>query len=156
MSHWYCPIHSYWNNKIHKSAEFSTFHSQECWWTNSSLTLIFHVPENPKSRQPGLLIIASVQLQKLGLLSVIIHHMQPQGKRPFLFQICLQWDPNPGVLLFRSPAALMHYHTNKNETGPCVQLSKGQKGCKAHITENPQVSYRQKMQLTPQISSDNG
>lgn len=55
--------------------------------------------------------------------SIIIHQMWPQGKRPFLFQICLQWDPDPGVLLFRSAAVLMHYHTNKNETGPCVQLS---------------------------------
>lgn len=93
---------------------------------------------------------------KPGLLSIIIHCMQPQGRRPFLFQICLQWDSNPGALLLRSAAVLTHNHTNKNETGPCVQLSKGQKGCKAHVTENPQVSYRQKMQLIPQISSDNG
>lgn len=42
---WYYPIQSYWNNKIHQSVELSTFHSQECWRTNSPLSPWYSMPQ---------------------------------------------------------------------------------------------------------------
>lgn len=59
----------------------------------NGLTLLSH-PGTPHPRKPQIQATrtadyASVQLQKPGLLCIIVHRIQPQGKRPFLFQICL-------------------------------------------------------------------
>lgn len=136
----------------------NSFHSQECWWTNSSLSAWCSMPQkipNPGNQDCRLQHQCGSKSLVCFVSSFIICDLKAKGLSCSRF-VWLQWDPDPGVLLFRSAAVLMHYHANENETGPCVRLSKGQKGCKAHLTENLQVSYRKKMQLTPQISSDSG
>lgn len=117
-------------------------------WLLPLHTPAYHDPENQRP-----LMMLSVLLHARSAC-IIVHRMQPQGRRLSCSR-CLNTVGFWAWGFASTPAAaLMHSHAKRNESGLRVWLSKGQKGCKAHGTEYPQVSCSQKMQLTWQITSN--
>lgn len=149
LGFWYYYMISYWNNKIHQISRALQLSFTELMDRLLPLTCTF----TPCSRKSQMQATRTAEYSTSAVASLVcfassltVCNLKARGISCSR-SVWLQGDPDPRVLPFGSARVLMHYHTNKNESGPRAWLSKGQKGCTGHGTENPQVSCRQKVQL---------
>lgn len=115
-------------------------HTEETFHCADGLTPL-HTPTDHERENQRPLMILSVPLHAWSACNTV-HHMQPQGKKLSCSTCLITVGFWAWGFAFRSAAALMHSHAKRNESGLCAWLSKGQEVCKAHGTENPQVSCR--------------